>query len=57
MAPVTTTTGTKDLVIGNLPVGITTEFPATMPGPGKTQATPSSPLVVNFNLRPDPLAH
>jgi len=27
------------------------------PAPGKTQATLSSPLVVNFQLRPDPLAH
>jgi hypothetical protein len=25
--------------------------------PGKTQATLSSPLVVNFQLRPNPLAH
>ena len=31
---------------------------APAPGaPGKTQATYSSPLVVNFQLRPDPLAH
>ena len=31
---------------------------APAPGaPGKTQATLSSPLVVNFQLRPDPLAH
>jgi hypothetical protein len=31
---------------------------APTPGaPGKTQATLSSPLVVNFQLRPDPLAH
>jgi hypothetical protein len=27
------------------------------PAPGKTQATLSSPLVVQFQLRPDPLAH
>jgi len=25
--------------------------------PGKTTATMSSPMVVNFQLRPDPLAH
>jgi hypothetical protein len=25
--------------------------------PGKSAATMSSPLVVNFQLRPDPLAH
>jgi hypothetical protein len=31
---------------------------APAPGaPGKTPATLSSPLVVNFQLRPDPLAH
>jgi hypothetical protein len=31
---------------------------APSPGaPGKTPATYSSPLVVNFQLRPDPLAH
>jgi len=31
---------------------------APAPGaPGKPQATLSSPLVVNFQLRPDPLAH
>jgi hypothetical protein len=31
---------------------------APAPGaPGKTQATLSSPLFVNFQLRPDPLAH
>jgi hypothetical protein len=31
---------------------------APVPGaPGKTQATLSSPLVVQFQLRPDPLAH
>ncbi len=31
---------------------------APAPGaPGSTEATRSSPLVVNFQLRPDPLAH
>jgi hypothetical protein len=34
--------------------GIDAPFPGA---PGQTQATLSSPLVVNFQLRPDPLAH